>query len=114
MSDTSRTEIIEFRIQALAPNVSEDEVRRLLDEAVAEAVAETEGVEEARAELRGAFAGVGETVVVVLLFLAKAAAAAVAGAAGKHFYEAALKPRLQKKNLLPSADAAVTERDAPK
>jgi len=114
MADTSRTEIIEFRIQALAPNVSEDEVRRLLDEAVAEAVGEAEGVEEARAEMPGAFAGVGETVVVVLVLLGKAAAAGAAGAAGKHFYEAVLKPRLQKKNLLPSADAAVTEGDARK
>lgn len=109
MPDTDRTEVIEFRIHAVDPNVSEDEVRRLLDEAVGEAVAEADGIDSARAEMPGAFAGVGETLVVVLVFLGKAAAGGAAGAAGKHFYDAVLKPRLQKKNLLASADVAVSE-----
>jgi hypothetical protein len=99
--------IVEFHVRATSPNQTADEVRRLLNDAVAEAVAESPDVEQARAEMPGAFGGIGETLVILAI---KAAVSGAAGAAGKHFYDGFVKPRLQKKNLVAS-DATVKDQD---
>jgi len=102
MSSAESSRVLEFRIHPTNPDQSADDVRRLLDEAIQEAVAEASDVERARAEIPGAFAGVGETLVILVVLLGKAAVGGVGAAAGKHFYDAVLKPRLQRKNLVPS------------
>jgi hypothetical protein len=110
MPSANPSQVVEFRIRATNKNQNVDDVRRLLDEAVAEAVAESADVESARAEIPGAFAGVGETLIIVAIFLGKAAAGGAAGAAGKHFYDSVLRPKLQKKNLVAS-DAKARNKD---
>jgi hypothetical protein len=101
-----RPERYEFRIEVLGPPPAEPELRRALAEAVedaARAMSEEDGsAVEAQAELEGAFAGVGETVVVLLVAFFKGAAGAAGAAAGKLFFDKHLKPRLQKLNLIPS------------
>ena len=102
MSTDSASQVIEFHVRATSSSLGADAVRTLVDEAVAEAVAESTEVVRAHAEMPGAFGGVGETLIVVAIFLGKAVAGGAAGAAGKHFYESVLKPKLEKKNLVAS------------
>jgi hypothetical protein len=98
-------ERLEFRLNTVAPAPQEGEVRRLFEEAVQEAVAEAREAEgrdfDVRAEIRGAFGGVGE-LVALLWFLGKAVGGGIAGAAGKDFYDRYLKPRLERRGLFPS------------
>jgi hypothetical protein len=105
MSNDHVSQVLQFRIYPTNPNQTADDVRRILNAAIDEAVAESPEVASAQAEIPGAFAGVGETLVLIAIFLAKGAAGGVAAAAGKHFYDSVLKPKLQKKDLVPS-DAA--------
>jgi hypothetical protein len=99
------SERLQFQLRTVAPTPDENEVRRLLKEALAEASAEarqSEGVDfEARAEIRGAFGGIGEFVA-VLAFLGKAFAGGVAAAGGKHFFDRYLKKALERRGLFPS------------
>lgn len=101
-----RSERYEFRLEVLGPPRGEAELRRLLAEAVKQAVhtmskGEETGPVEARAELEGGFAGVGETAVVLLVTFLKSATGSAGAAAGKLFFDKYLKPRLQKLNLIP-------------
>ena len=108
MGGTSPSQVIvEFHIRATSPDQTADVVRRLLNDAVAEAVVESPDVDQARAELPGAFGGIGETLVILAI---KAAVSGAAGAAGKDFYNRFVRPRLQKKNLVAS-DAKVKDPD---
>ncbi|HEX9944265.1 MAG TPA: hypothetical protein VGG03_19820 [Thermoanaerobaculia bacterium] len=102
MNESARSEVYEFKLKALDPGVGPEEVRELLETAVEEAVdaMAREGAEvDARAEIRGAFAGLGETAVLLLVAFLKGAAGAAGAAGGKHFFDTYLKPRLQQRNL---------------
>ena len=105
MATHDPSETFEFRLKAVDPKLSADDVRQILAAAVADArqAMARDGQEvEARAEIEGAFGGVGETIVILLIAAAKGAAGAIGAAGGKQFYERYLKPRLQKKNLVVS------------
>jgi hypothetical protein len=105
MATHDPSDTYEFTLKAVDPKLSADDARRILAEAVADAAQAMarDGQEvDARAEIAGAFGGVGETIVILLIAAAKGAAGAVGAAGGKQFYERYLKPRLQKKNLVVS------------
>lgn len=103
----------EFEIKTVSPALAEKDVRRLLQEALQEALAEArqgQGEDiDARAELRGAFGGAGE-LVALLVFVGKAVLGGAAGAAGKYFFDSYLKPRLEQRGLFPSGLKRETER----
>lgn len=103
----------EFRIKTVSPALAEKDVRRLLEEALQEALAEARQVKDtdvdARAELRGAFGGAGE-LIASLLFVTKALVGGVAGAAGKSFFDSYLKPKLEQRGLFPSSFKRKTKR----
>ncbi|HKV10410.1 MAG TPA: hypothetical protein VJ725_19875 [Thermoanaerobaculia bacterium] len=114
MSESELTEEgWEFQIKTVSPALAEKDVRKLLEEALQEALAEARqkqgGDLDARAELRGAFGGAGE-LVALLVFLGKAVLGGAAGAAGKHFFDSYLKPKLERRGLFPSGLKRETER----
>jgi hypothetical protein len=108
MDSVKPPETYEFDLQVMDTNLAPDKVRQLVQKALAEAItaAKRDGVaiEEVKAEIPGAFGG--EIVVVILLLLEKVVekfAGGVAEEAGKHFYDAYLKPRLEDLKLYPSS-----------
>ena len=127
-------ETYQFTLTPQDSTLDERRIGEILEAATAEAVAEAnrDGYQlEAKTELQGGFGGLGE-IAAALLFLAKSAAvakllatahagAAVAakglvegasGAAGKAFFDKYLKPRLIKKNVLPSEVLASSSLDS--
>jgi hypothetical protein len=119
-SETQAT--LRFTIRVQDPHLDESEVRRLLEEAVrdAEAAASRERAISAKAQVPGAFGGVGEMAIAVKLLLpylhsllpylehaGAALAEGVCTAAGELFFNQYLAPRLRKRNLLPG-DLQVT------
>ncbi|HEY0514620.1 MAG TPA: hypothetical protein VGH73_22145 [Thermoanaerobaculia bacterium] len=92
----------EFQLQVMDTSLGPDEVRKRLQQALGEAIdaagRDDAAVVEAKAEVRGAFGGG----IAFVYFLFKAFAGGLAGAAGKHFYETYLKPRLENLKLFPS------------
>lgn len=102
----------EFRIKTVSPALAEKDVRSLLEEALQEALAEARQSEnwdaDTRAELRGAFGGAGELVAFLGLVM-KSFAGGAAGAAGKHFFDNYLKPKLEQRGLFPSGLKRKTE-----
>jgi hypothetical protein len=117
-------ETYHFTLTPQDSTLDERRIRELLESITAEAVEQAmkDGDEvEAKADLQGGFGGLGE-IAAVLIFLAKSGAVAkvvataeagatlaakglvagASGAAGKAFFDKYLKPRLIKKNILPS------------
>jgi len=103
MREQDDAEVFEFSLYATDSQLRADEVDRLLQEAArsaAEAMEREEGVEiEAKAEIPGAFGGLGETLVVLVL---SAAAKKLGEELGKQFFDRYLGPALRKRNLVPS------------
>jgi hypothetical protein len=99
---STQPEMYEFDLQVMETGLSSDEVRQRLQQALTEAIdaaaRDEVAVEEANAEIMGAFGGE----IALVFFLVKAFAGGAAGAAGKHFYEKYLKPRLEDRKLYPS------------
>jgi hypothetical protein len=124
MSDTTSHAVpdsvtLHFDISSQIPGSTDAKVRAAVEQAVREAItaAEYEYEVEAKAEVEGAFLGVGETVVVLtILHLAKAGGIAFAKgavqAAGAAFFTAYVAPRLRSLNILPSEPKDVTSAPA--
>jgi hypothetical protein len=117
-------ETYRFTLTPQDSTLDERRVQEILESAIAEAIADAtkDGYEvEAQTELPGGFGGLGE-IAAVMVFLAKSGAVAklvaaaqtgatvaakglvegASGAAGKFFFDKYVKPRLIKKNALPS------------
>lgn len=133
-------ETYQFTLTPQDSTLDERRIGEILEAATAEAVEEAirDGYEvEAKTELQGGFGGLGE-IAAALVFLAKSGAVAkllatahagatvaakglvegASGAAGKAFFDKYLKPRLIKRNLLPSevqsaSSSSVTTAKAP-
>ena len=105
MSSPTQEEVFEFRIQPTRRTVDRDDVQRSLESIVREAAEDMarDGTSiDARAEIKGPFAGVGEIVVLLLVALGKGAVGAIGASGGKLFFDRYLKPRLQKQNFVVS------------
>lgn len=117
-------ETYQFTLTPQDSALDERQVQDILESVISEAVADAnkDGYEvDAKAELPGGFGGLGE-IAAVIVFLAKSGAVAklvaaaqagatvaaksvvggASGAAGKFFFDKYVKPRLIKKNVLPS------------
>jgi regulator of protease activity HflC (stomatin/prohibitin superfamily) len=101
-SSQPETSEYEFEVQVMDTRLAADEVRQRLQQALREAIdaarRDEAEIAEAKAEVRGAFGGG----IAIVFFVFKAFAGGLAGAAGKHFYEKYLKPRLESVQLFPS------------
>ena len=132
-------ETYQFTLTPQDSTLDERRIGEILEAVTAEAVEEAvrDGYEvEAKSELQGGFGGLGE-IAAALVFLAKSGAVAkllatahagatvaakglvegASGAAGKAFFDKYIKPRLIKKNVLPSemqnTSSSVTTPKAP-
>ena len=101
----------DFTIRILDPKLDEHEIKKLIDDAVAEARSELDLDKDVLfAEVEGAFLGLGEVTAVLVLKKAATIAASglLAGAAkkaGEFVFENYVAPRLRRANLVPSEAA---------
>ena len=105
MAEPNEAEIFEFSLQVADSEIDEEELYRRLQEALRGAT-EAIGQEEesrinAKAEVRGAFDGLGGIGVMLVIAFLSGAAKKVGEKSGEHFYAKYLEPRLKKLNLIP-------------
>ena len=95
-----------FSLEVVDPELKPDDILNFVEEALREALAESDAAGAADVALEGGFFGIGELSVVLII---KTAAALAGGAfvtgmgkkAGEFFFEEYLAPKLRRKNLLP-------------
>jgi hypothetical protein len=104
MAEPAQAESCEFSLHLVDPAIGKAELHRLLEGAVneaAEAMSRDEEVEvNVKAEIRGAFGGIGEIVVALAVGFVSGAAKKFGEKSVEHFFAKYLEPRLKKNNLI--------------
>lgn len=105
MGEPDQAVSYEFLLHVVDPEIGQAELYRLLEEAMkeaAEAMSRDEEAEvDAKAEVRGAFGGVGEMIVALVVAFAAGAAKKIGEKSGEYFFSKYLELRLKKRNLIP-------------